>query len=152
MRMLNLNLKLKKKYKTSYLQLKTACPKNNMFFVEIREGNKIQIPEVVMERNDYRGEPILVSIQEKWNLVSFDMLYEGAEKEDWELPQEIATTVGFSSITKNGVIILSERCMEVLRAWVGDVICLTVLPRGFFMQKHNFMRKRRKVLTSEHEG
>lgn len=123
-----------------------------IFFVEIREGNKIQIPEVVMERNDYRGEPILVSIQEKWNLVSFDMLYEGAEKEDWELPQEIATTVGFSSITKNGVIILSERCMEVLRAWVGDVICLTVLPRGFFIQKHNFMRKRRKVLTSEHEG
>ena len=40
--------------------------KKEFFYEEIQEGNKIKVPLSIIKKNNYQGEPFLVSMQEKW--------------------------------------------------------------------------------------
>ena len=81
------------------------------------------------------------------------MLYDGAGKEVWEIPEEVATVIEVTFLTKNGEIVLHPRCMDALCLKEKDMALITSVPRGFFVEKMKettFEKKRRKVLTNAH--
>lgn len=76
--------------------LKLAADKT--FFTEILDGNKMIIPQSLLKAIEYDGEPILVSVQKKWNQVCFDTMYEGVTlkgcKQSYKIFRYVYTFVG----------------------------------------------------------
>ena len=105
------------------------------FFTEILEGNKIILPQSLLKIVEYDGEPILVSVQEKWNQVSFDTMYEGATLENVPMPDDVATPVELIRIASDREIILNEKCVDILEVKQGDVVLILAMSEGFYVTK-----------------
>ena len=105
------------------------------FFTEILEGNKIIVPQFLLKIVEYDGEPILVSVQEKWNQVSFDTMYEGATLENIPMPDDVATPVELIRIASDREIILNEKCVDILDVKQGDIVLILAMSEGFYVTK-----------------
>ena len=105
------------------------------FFTEILEGNKIIIPQSLLKIVEYDGEPILVSVQEKWNQVSFDTMYEGATLENIPMPDDVATHIELIRIASDREIILNEKCVDILDVKQGDIVLILAMSEGFYVTK-----------------
>ena len=113
--------------------LKMAADKT--FFTEILEDNKMVIPQGLLKTVEYDGEPILVSVQKKWNQVSFDTMYEGVTLESIPMPDDVATPIELIRITSDKEIILNEKCVEILDVKQGDVVLILAMSEGFYVTK-----------------
>ena len=105
------------------------------FFTEILDSNKMIAPKELLKIVEYDGEPILVSVQKKWNQVSFDTMYEGATLENIPMPDDVASPVELIRITSDREIILNEKCVEVLDVKQGDVVLILAMSEGFYVTK-----------------
>jgi len=105
------------------------------FFTEILEGNKIIVPQFLLKIVEYDGEPILVSVQEKWNQVSFDTMYEGATLENIPMPDDVATPIELIRIASDREIILNEKCVDILDVKQGDIVLILAMSEGFYVTK-----------------
>jgi len=105
------------------------------FFAEILEGNRLIVPQSLLKIVEYNGEPILVSVQKKWNQVSFDMMYEGATLENIPMPDDVAIPIELIRIASDREIILNEKCVDILDAKKGDIVLILALSEGFYITK-----------------
>lgn len=105
------------------------------FFTEILDGNKIIVPQSLLRIVEYDGEPILVSVQEKWNQVSFDTMYEGATLENIPMPDDVATPIELIRIASDREIILNEKCVDILDVKQGDIVLILAMSEGFYVTK-----------------
>ena len=105
------------------------------FFAEILDDNKFVVPQTLLKTIEYDGEPILVSIQEKWKQVSFDTMYEGATFEEIPMPDDVATPIELIKIASDREIILNEKCVKILDLKQGDVIMILAMSEGFYVTK-----------------
>ena len=105
------------------------------FFSEISDKNRLVVPNELLKIIEYDGEPILVSVQKKWNQVSFDTMYEGVTLENIPMPDDVATPVELIRITSDREIILNEKCVEVLDVKQGDVVLILAMSEGFYVTK-----------------
>ena len=105
------------------------------FFTEVLEGRKLIVPQSLLKIVEYDGEPILVSVQKKWNQVSFDTMYEGATLENIPMPDDVATPVELIRITSDREIILNEKCVKVLDVKQGDIVLILAMSEGFYVTK-----------------
>ena len=113
--------------------LKMAADKT--FFTEILEDNKMVIPQGLLKTVEYDGEPILVSVQKKWNQVSFDTMYEGVTLESIPMPDDVATPIELIRITSDKEISLNEKCVKILDVKQGDVVLILAMSEGFYVTK-----------------
>lgn len=113
--------------------LKLAADKT--FFTEILDGNKMIVPQSLLKTIEYDGEPILVSVQKKWNQVSFDTMYEGVTLKDIPMPDDIATPIELIKIASDREIILNEKCVNVLNVKQGDIVLILAMSEGFYVTK-----------------
>lgn len=113
--------------------LKLAADKT--FFTEILDGNKMIIPQSLLKTIEYDGEPILVSVQKKWNQVSFDTMYEGVTLKDIPMPDDVATPIELIKIASDREIILNEKCVNVLDVKQGDIVLILAMSEGFYVTK-----------------
>ena len=113
--------------------LKLAADKT--FFTEILDGNKIIVPQSLLKTIEYDGEPILVSVQKKWNQVSFDTMYEGVTLKDIPMPDDVATPIELIKIASDIEIILNEKCVNVLNVKQGDIVLILAMSEGFYVTK-----------------
>lgn len=113
--------------------LKLAADKT--FFTEVLTDNKIILSQALLNQVEYDGEPVLVSIQEKWNTVSFDTMYEGAIFEEIPKPDDLVTPVELITIPSNREIVLHDKCIEVLDSKPGDIILISAMSEGFYITK-----------------
>jgi len=113
--------------------LKLAADKT--FFTEILDGNKMIVPQSLLKIIEYDGEPILVSVQKKWNQVSFDTMYEGVTLKDIPMPDDVATPIELIKITSDREIILNKKCVEILNVKQGDVVLILAMSEGFYVTK-----------------
>ena len=113
--------------------LKMATEKT--LFSEILDKNRLVVPSELLKIIEYDGEPILVSVQKKWNQVSFDTMYEGATLENIPMPDDVATPVELIRITSDREIILNEKCVDVLDVKQGDVVLILAMSEGFYVTK-----------------
>ena len=113
--------------------LKLAADKT--FFTEILDGNKMIVPQSLLKTIEYDGEPILVSVQKKWNQVSFDTMYEGVTLKDIPMPDDVATPIELIKITSDREIILNKKCVEILNVKQGDVVLILAMSEGFYVTK-----------------
>ena len=113
--------------------MKMAADKT--FFTEILTDNKILLSQALLKHIEYEGEPVLVSIQEKWNSVSFDTMYEGAVLEELPMPEDLVTTVELITIPSNREIVLHDKCVNVLDVKPGDIILISAMTEGFYITK-----------------
>ena len=113
--------------------LKLAADKT--FFTEILDGNKMVVPQSLLKTIEYDGEPILVSVQKKWNQVSFDTMYEGVTLKDIPMPDDVATPIELIKITSDREIILNKKCVEILNVKQGDVVLILAMSEGFYVTK-----------------
>lgn len=113
--------------------LKLAADKT--FFTEILDGNKIIVPQSLLKTIEYDGEPILVSVQKKWNQVSFDTMYEGVTLKDIPMPDDVATPIELIKIASDREIILNEKCVNVLNVKQGDIVLILAMSEGFYVTK-----------------
>ena len=105
------------------------------FFTEILDSNKMIAPKELLKIVEYDGEPILVSVQKKWNQVSFDTMYEGATLENIPMPDDVASPVELIRITSDREVILNETCVDVLDVKQGDVVLILAMSEGFYVTK-----------------
>ena len=105
------------------------------FFAEILDGNRFVVPKELLKIVEYDGEPILVSVQKKWNQVSFDTMYEGVALKDIPMPDDVATPIELIRITSDREIILNEKCVDILDAKQGDVVLILAMSEGFYVTK-----------------
>ena len=105
------------------------------FFTEILDSNKMIAPKELLKIVEYDGEPILVSVQKKWNQVSFDTMYEGVTLENIPMPDDVATPVELIRITSDREVILNETCVDVLDVKQGDVVLILAMSEGFYVTK-----------------
>ena len=105
------------------------------FFTEILDSNKMIAPKELLKIVEYDGEPILVSVQKKWNQVSFDTMYEGATLENIPMPDDVASPVELIRITSDREVILNEKCVDILDAKQGDVVLILAMSEGFYVTK-----------------
>ena len=113
--------------------LKLAADKT--FFTEILDGNKMIVPQSLLKTIEYDGEPILVSVQKKWNQVSFDTMYEGVTLKDIPMPDDVATPIELIKITSDREIILNKKCVEILNVKQGDIVLILAMSEGFYVTK-----------------
>lgn len=113
--------------------LKLAADKT--FFTEILDGNKMIIPQSLLKAIEYDGEPILVSVQKKWNQVCFDTMYEGVTLKDIPMPDDVATPIELIKIASDREIILNEKCVNVLDVKQGDIVLILAMSEGFYVTK-----------------
>lgn len=113
--------------------LKLAADKT--FFTEILDGNKMIVPQSLLKTIEYDGEPILVSVQKKWNQVSFDTMYEGVTLKDIPMPDDVATPTELIRIASDREIILNEKCVNVLNVKQGDIVLILAMSEGFYVTK-----------------
>ncbi|MBO5453150.1 MAG: hypothetical protein J6A69_04200 [Clostridia bacterium] len=113
--------------------LKLAADKT--FFTEILDGNKMIVPQSLLKTIEYDGEPILVSVQKKWNQVSFDTMYEGVTLKDIPMPDDVATPIELIKIASDREIILNEKCVNVLNVKQGDIVLILAMSEGFYVTK-----------------
>ena len=113
--------------------MKMAADKT--FFTEILTDNKILLTQALLKHIEYEGEPVLVSIQEKWNSVSFDTMYEGAVLEELPMPEDLVTTVELITIPSNREIVLHDKCVNALAVKPGDIILISAMSEGFYITK-----------------
>ena len=92
-------------------------------------------PKELLKIVEYDGEPILVSVQKKWNQVSFDTMYEGVTLENIPMPDDVATPVELIRITSDREGILNETCVDVLDVKQGDVVLILAMSEGFYVTK-----------------
>lgn len=102
---------------------------------EILDGNRFVVPKELLKIVEYDGEPILVSVQKKWNQVSFDTMYEGVTLKDIPMPDDVATPIELIRITLDREIILNEKCVDILDAKQGDVVLILAMSEGFYVTK-----------------
>ena len=105
------------------------------FFSEISDKNRLVVPNELLKIIEYDGEPILVSVQKKWNQVSFDTMYEGVTLENIPMPDDVATPVELIRITSDREVILNETCVDVLDVKQGDVVLILAMSEGFYVTK-----------------
>lgn len=113
--------------------LKLAADKT--FFTEILDSNKMIIPQSLLKAIEYDGEPILVSVQKKWNQVCFDTMYEGVTLKDIPMPDDVATPIELIKIASDREIILNEKCVNVLDVKQGDIVLILAMSEGFYVTK-----------------
>lgn len=113
--------------------LKLAADKT--FFTEILDGNKMIVPQSLLKTIEYDGEPILVSVQKKWNQVSFDTMYEGVTLKDIPMPDDVATPTELIRIASDREIMLNEKCVEILNVKQGDIVLILAMSEGFYITK-----------------
>ena len=113
--------------------LKLAADKT--FFTEILDGNKMIVPQSLLKTIEYDGEPILVSVQKKWNQVSFDTMYEGVTLKDIPMPDDVATPTELIRIASDREITLNEKCVEILNVKQGDIVLILAMSEGFYVTK-----------------
>ena len=113
--------------------LKMAADKT--FFTEVLADNKILLSQVILNQVEYEGEPVLVSIQDKWKSISFDTMYEGAVLEDMPMPDDLITPVELITIPSNREITLHDKCVKVLDVKPGDIILISAMSEGFYITK-----------------
>ena len=113
--------------------LKLAADKT--FFTEILDGNKMIVPQSLLKTIEYDGEPMLVSVQKKWNQVSFDTMYEGVTLKDIPMPDDVATPIELIKIASDREIILNEKCVNVLNVKQGDIVLILAMSEGFYVTK-----------------
>lgn len=113
--------------------MKMAADKT--FFTEILTDNKILLSQALLKHIEYEGEPVLVSVQEKWNSISFDTMYEGAVLEELPMPEDLVTTVELITIPSNREIVLHDKCVNVLDVKPGDIILISAMTEGFYITK-----------------
>ena len=105
------------------------------FFTEVLEGNKIIVPQSLLKIVEYDGEPILVSIQKKWNQVSFDTMYEGVTLDKIPMPDDVATPIELIRIPSDREINLNKKCVEILDVKQGDIVLILAMSEGFYVTK-----------------
>ena len=113
--------------------LKMAADKT--FFTEVLADNKILISQEILKQVEYEGEPVLVSIQEKWESISFDTMYEGAVLEDMPMPDDLISPVELITIPPNREITLHDKCVKVLDVKQGDILLISAMSEGFYITK-----------------
>lgn len=113
--------------------MKMAADKT--FFTEILTDNKILLSQALLKHIEYEGEPVLVSIQEKWNSVSFDTMYDGVVLEELPMPEDLVTTVELITIPSNREIVLHDQCVNALAVKPGDIILISAMSEGFYITK-----------------
>ena len=113
--------------------LKMAADKT--FFTEVLTDNKILLSQAILNQVEYEGEPVLVSIQDKWKSISFDTMYEGAVLEDMPMPDDLITPVELITIPSNREITLHDKCVEVLDVKPGDILLISAMSEGFYITK-----------------
>ena len=116
-----------------YKGLKMAAERT--FFTEILSNNKMIVPKELLKIVEYDGEPILVSVQKKWNQVSFDTMYEGVTLENIPMPDDVATPIELIRIASDREIILNETCVDVLDVKQSDVVLILAMSEGFYVTK-----------------
>lgn len=105
------------------------------FFTEVLADNKIVVSQALLKQIEYDGEPILVSIQEKWKSISFDTMYEGAVLENIPMPDDLAITVELITIPSNREIIFHDKCVTALDIKPGDIMLISAMSEGFYITK-----------------
>lgn len=105
------------------------------FFTEVMDENKIILSQALMKQIEYDGEPVLVSIQEKWNSISFDTMYEGAIFEEISMPDDLITPVELITIPFSCEMVLHDKCVKVLGVKQGDIILISAMSEGFYITK-----------------
>lgn len=113
--------------------LKMAADKT--FFTEVLEDNQVLLGQALLKQIEYDGEPVLVSIHKKWNMVSFDTMYEGAVLEEIPMPDDLVVPVELISIPSDRKIILHDKCVEALDVKLGDIILISAITEGFYITK-----------------
>ena len=107
----------------------------SVFFAEVLDGNKFKVSKALISKIEYANEPILVSIQSKWNLVSFDTMYEGVKFDEIPMPDDVATPIELIRITSDKEISLNEKCVKILDVKQGDVVLILAMSEGFYVTK-----------------
>ena len=102
---------------------------------KVLADNKILLSQVILNQVEYEGEPVLVSIQDKWKSISFDTMYEGAVLEDMPMPDDLITPVELITIPSNREITLHDKCVKVLDVKPGDIILISAMSEGFYITK-----------------
>ena len=105
------------------------------FFTEVLDDNKIILSQVLLKQIEYDGEPVLVSIQEKWNSISFDTMYEGAVFEEISIPDDLITPVELITIPSICEITLHDKCVDTIDVKPGDIILIFAMSEGFYITK-----------------
>jgi len=113
--------------------MKMAADKT--FFTEILTDNKILLTQALLKHIEYEGEPVLVSIQEKWNSVSFDTMYEGVTLDKIPMPEDVATPLELIRIDSDRKILLNTQCVEILDVKQGDIVLISAMSEGFYVTK-----------------
>ena len=108
---------------------------NKTFFTEVLDKNKIILSQALMKQIEYDGEPVLVSIQEKWHSISFDTMYEGAIFEEISMPDDLITPVELITIPSDCEITLHDKCVKVIDVKPGDIILISAMSEGFYITK-----------------
>ena len=105
------------------------------FFTEVLDDNKIILCQALLKQIEYDGDPVLVSIQEKWNSISFDTMYEGAVFEEISIPDDLITPVELITIPSICEITLHDKCVDTLDVKPGDIILIFAMSEGFYITK-----------------
>ena len=105
------------------------------FFTEVLDDNKIILCQALLKQIEYDGDPVLVSIQEKWNSISFDTMYEGAVFEEISIPDDLITPVELITIPSICEITLHDKCVNALDVKPGDIILISAMSEGFYITK-----------------
>ena len=107
----------------------------SVFFTEVLDGNKFKVSKALLGKIEYGGEPILVSTQNKWNLVSFDTMYEGVKFDEIPMPDDVASPVELIRISLNQEVVLHDECVKILDIKQGDIIMISAMSEGFYITK-----------------
>lgn len=107
----------------------------SVFFTEILEDNNIVLSKELLNQIEYSSEPILVSLDTKWNTLSFDVMFEGVVLEEIPIVEESLTPVELIEISTDGTMTLSEKCIEFLDVKQGDILLISSLTEGFNVSK-----------------
>ena len=103
----------------------------SVFFAEVLDGNKFKVSKALISKIEYANEPILVSIQSKWNLVSFDTMYEGVKFDEIPMPDDVELI----RISLNQEVVLHDECVKILDIKQGDIIMISAMSEGFYITK-----------------